>query len=160
MGSVPQHPFFKRVIESLQAYNRQWMMPYITVMYSTGPLFLSVIWKEYLQEDHPSEERVRLLMPDEYSQNPWSFFNISKGNSWHGGDARTIFWMGHHWLLLTACGFVLAGVVGAALWWLWTVHIMRHASWSSRKEASPGRPWKLFRATHRNHEYDLIDRNV
>ena len=47
MGSVPHHPFFTLVIESLITYNRNWKLPYITVMYSTGPLFLSVIWQEY-----------------------------------------------------------------------------------------------------------------
>jgi len=66
MGSAPQHPFFLQVIESLQSYNRNWRVPYITVMYSTGPLFLSVIWKEYTRWGTPEEGRVRILMPDEY----------------------------------------------------------------------------------------------
>ncbi|MCJ1227071.1 hypothetical protein MMC12_003726 [Toensbergia leucococca] len=48
MGATPQHPFFLRVIDSLQSYNKNWQLPYVTVMYSTGPLFLSVIWKEYM----------------------------------------------------------------------------------------------------------------
>jgi mannosyltransferase OCH1-like enzyme len=65
MGSVPQHPFFLRVIESLQLYNRNWRVPYITVMYGTGPLFLSVIWKEYIRWGTTEEGRVRVLMPDE-----------------------------------------------------------------------------------------------
>lgn len=93
MGSVPQHPFFLRVIELLQAYDRSWLLPYITVMYSTGPLFLSVIWKEYML-DKPSESaRVRILMPDEYNKYSWSFFTHHVGNSWHGKDARLIFWV-------------------------------------------------------------------
>lgn len=117
MGSVPQHPFFLRVIELLQQYDRSWLLPYITVMYSTGPLFLSVIWKEYMQ-DGPSEAgRVRILMQDEYNRFSWSFFTHHRGNSWHGKDARFIFWMGQHWILLTFLGFTLAGVVGFCLWW-------------------------------------------
>jgi inositol phosphorylceramide mannosyltransferase catalytic subunit len=91
MGSVPQHPFFLRVIESLPGYNKNWLMPYITVIYSTGPLFSSVIWKEYLSGSRPMEEHVRILMPDEYKGFKWSFFNIVKGSSWHGKDAQTIF---------------------------------------------------------------------
>ncbi|RAL67641.1 hypothetical protein DID88_008390 [Monilinia fructigena] len=91
MGSVPQHPFFLRVIESLQSYNRNWGMPYITVMYSTGPLFLSVLWIEYMRTVTDEAGRVRNLMPDEYSKHSWSFFNVVKGNSWHGKDAQTIF---------------------------------------------------------------------
>jgi mannosyltransferase OCH1-like enzyme len=117
MGSVPQHPFFLRVIELLQQYDRHWLLPYITVMYSTGPLFLSVIWKEYMQ-DHPSEMgRVRILMQDEYNKYSWSFFTHHTGNSWHGKDAHFIFWMGQHWMFLTFCGFLLAAVVGFCLFW-------------------------------------------
>ncbi|EEP78185.1 mannosyl phosphorylinositol ceramide synthase SUR1 [Uncinocarpus reesii 1704] len=92
MGSVPQHPFFRRVIDSLQTYNRHWVLPYITVMYSTGPLFLSVIWKEYMAGRPTGSERVRVMMADEYNKHSWSFFTHHPGSSWHGKDARLIFW--------------------------------------------------------------------
>jgi hypothetical protein len=119
MGSIPQHPFFLRVIELLQSYDRSWLLPYITVMYSTGPLFLSVIWKEYMQEAMGESARVRILMQDEYNKYSWSFFTHHVGNSWHGKDARLIFWMGQHWMFLTLCGFILAGAVGFCLWWVY-----------------------------------------
>lgn len=117
MGSVPQHPFFLHVIELLQSYDRSWLLPYITVMYSTGPLFLSVVWKEYMAANPTEAGRVRILMQDEYNRYSWSFFTHHVGNSWHGKDARLIFWMGQHWMLLTVAGFVLAGTVGLCLWW-------------------------------------------
>jgi len=151
MGSVPQHPFFIRVIESLQAYNRNWAMPYITVMYSTGPLFLSVIWKEYIRELRAEKDRVRIVMPDEYKGHPWSFFNISKGNSWHGKDAQTIFWMGKHWLLLTVSGFLVAGVVGGCLWWGWSM-------WMKLGKSSGGRRrFGLWRRITGKERYELVD---
>ncbi|OAA63492.1 Glycosyltransferase, DXD sugar-binding motif protein [Niveomyces insectorum RCEF 264] len=50
MGSVPQHPFFLRAIDALTEYNRNWLLPYITVMASTGPLFLSLVWRHYNTE--------------------------------------------------------------------------------------------------------------
>ncbi|KAJ5403738.1 hypothetical protein N7509_003609 [Penicillium cosmopolitanum] len=115
MGSVPQHPFFLRVIELLQQYDRDWPLPYITVMYSTGPLFLSVIWKEYIQDPPSEANRIRVLMQDEYKKHPWSFFTHHVGNSWHGNDAQLIFWMGQHWMLLTFCGILLAFAVGCCL---------------------------------------------
>jgi inositol phosphorylceramide mannosyltransferase catalytic subunit len=93
MGAVPQHPFFLQVIESLQSYNRAWVLPYITVMYSTGPLFLSVVWKEYLRSQPSGPRRVRVLMQDEYNRFSWSFFTRHRGNSWHGKDAQLIFWV-------------------------------------------------------------------
>ncbi|KAL8791485.1 MAG: hypothetical protein Q9213_000102 [Squamulea squamosa] len=124
MGSTPQHPFFLTVIESLREYDKNWRLPYITVMYSTGPLFLSVIWKKYMSSgsnigDGAGGGRVRILMMDEYNRYPWSFFSHHQGSSWHGKDARLIFWMGSHWMMLTAMGFLLAGVVGFGLWWVW-----------------------------------------
>ena len=146
MGAVPHHPFFTLVIESLIPYNRNWKLPYITVMYSTGPLFLSVIWQEYKKGrgrnvaelgaqvgnvvgggadvakglgrwDGSESGRVRVLMGDEYNQKPWAFFQWHGGSSWHGKDARLIFWMGRHWMLITATGFLVAGFLGLAMWW-------------------------------------------
>jgi mannosyltransferase OCH1-like enzyme len=151
MGSVPHHPFFLRVIESLSGYNRNWAMPYITVMYSTGPLFLSVIWKEYLDIKRPAAEHVRILMPDEYKGFKWSFFNISKGSSWHGKDAQTIFWMGKHWMLVTVAGFAIAGVVGVCLWSLWSMWVMRGTFGVKGKRG-------LWRRISGKERYELIDR--
>lgn len=136
MGSIPQHPFFLRVIESLQGANRKWVLPYITIMASTGPLFLSVIWKKWMGEHadletqsqnlHDSAStvaewkgRVRVLMPDEYSGHTWSFIEEFKGDSWHGKDAKLIFWMGKNWMLLTAAGTVIVLSIGLALWWVY-----------------------------------------
>ncbi|ATZ48182.1 hypothetical protein BCIN_03g04220 [Botrytis cinerea B05.10] len=153
MGSVPQHPFFLRVIESLQAYNRNWGMPYITVMYSTGPLFLSVLWIEYMRTVTDEAGRVRNLMPDEYNKHAWSFFNIVKGNSWHGKDAQTIFWMGKHWLLLTVAGFAIAGVVGGFLWLAWNM-------WVVRSGKSQRRGMALWRRVSGKDRYELLDRSV
>ncbi|KAI9832516.1 MAG: hypothetical protein M1819_004305 [Sarea resinae] len=116
MGAVPQHPFFLRVIDSLQTHNKNWGLPYVTVMSTTGPLFLSLLWEEYIREGAP--DRVRILMPDEYNKHAWSFFKIVRGSSWHGKDARFIFWAGRHWFFLTVCGFAIAGVVGTTLWWI------------------------------------------
>ncbi|KAG9241071.1 nucleotide-diphospho-sugar transferase [Calycina marina] len=124
MGSVVGHPFFTKTIKSLQHYDRNWLMPYITVMYSTGPLFLSVVWKQYMNTERPPEDHVRILMPKEYKGHDWSFFEISKGSSWHGKDAQTIFWMGKHWLLLTVSGFAIVVMVGFILWWAWSTWVM------------------------------------
>jgi inositol phosphorylceramide mannosyltransferase catalytic subunit len=97
MGSVPKHPFFMKVIDALPRYDRSWLLPYITVMGSTGPLFLSVIWRHYKNEGHDMEdERVRVLFPDEYSKRPWSFFRYHVGNSWHQKDVQVILWVRSH----------------------------------------------------------------
>jgi len=153
MGSVPQHPFFLRVIESLQGYNRNWGIPYITVMYSTGPLFLSVIWKEYIRGIIPASGRVRILMPNEYKGHKWSFFNISRGSSWHNADARAIFWMGRHWMFLTLSGFAIAAFVGGCLWWLWQMWVMRVGKTSGGRKR-----FALWRRSSGKERYELVDR--
>ncbi|KAI9808695.1 MAG: hypothetical protein M1825_003847 [Sarcosagium campestre] len=157
MGAVPQHPFFLRVIDSLQNYDRNWQVPYITVMYSTGPLFLSVIWKEYIQQDPIEENRVRVLMPDEYNKHAWSFFSLRRGSSWHGGDARFIFWMGRHWVLITTLGFVLAGLVGLTVWWIYgRVLLLGTPKGQSKSSRSLG--WSWLRPSHKE-RYELLDRH-
>ena len=98
MGSVPGHPFFLRVIESLPKYDRNWLLPYISVMASTGPLFLSIIWRHWDAEglnvgDGVDGGRIRLIFPEEYNGHPWSFFTHHLGNSWHAGDVKLIFWV-------------------------------------------------------------------
>lgn len=98
MGAVPRHPFFLRVIDSLPKYNRKWVLPYISVMASTGPLFLSIIWRHWSSDglnvgDGRDGARVRVLFPDEYNNHHWSFFTHHKGNSWHGNDVKLIFWV-------------------------------------------------------------------
>jgi mannosyltransferase OCH1-like enzyme len=113
MGAIPRHPFFLKAIDSLPDYNRGWLLPYITVMGSTGPLFLSVIWRHYNGGNPQGLDRVRILFPDEYNNHPWSFFTHHLGNSWHRTDVKLIFWMGQHWVMITVIGFT----VGLALLW-------------------------------------------
>lgn len=107
MGAVPRHPFFLKAIDSLPDYNRKWILPYITVMASTGPLYLSIIWRHYNSVVQQGDNRVRILFPDEYNNHPWSFFTHHLGNSWHRTDVKLIFWMGHHWLMITVIGFIV-----------------------------------------------------
>ena len=94
-----------------------------------------------LSESNPGwKGRVRVLMPDEYNKHPWSFFKTYEGSSWHGKDARFIFWMGRNWLLLTVAGFAIAGAVGVVSWWVYGRVILwgkRRAA--NRRQLSPGR---------------------
>jgi len=116
MGSIPGHPFFLRVIDSLPRYNRNWHFPYITIMSSTGPLFLSLIWRHYNEIDHAPDTRVRILFPEEYMGNSWSFFSHHLGNSWHKWDTKLLFWMAAHWVQLTVIGFIVGFSVIGLLW--------------------------------------------
>ncbi|KAK9382801.1 nucleotide-diphospho-sugar transferase [Kockiozyma suomiensis] len=109
MGSTPHHPFFMRVMLDLKNYDFQWGVPYITVMYATGPLFLSVIWKQFKRWAVYDAEQLWILMPAEPGA---AYFNDLHGSSWHEDDAKWIKYLGLHWLLFTILGFLIASVFG------------------------------------------------
>lgn len=108
MGSVPNHPFFLKAMESLHKYQRNWLVPYITIMISTGPLFLSVIWKQYKRWGIPEAGKVRVLMPQNYKGYQYSFFAIAPGSSWHMSDANFIKSLANHLVLAVIGGFCIA----------------------------------------------------
>jgi mannosyltransferase OCH1-like enzyme len=142
MGATPHHPFFLKVIDALPRYDRSWLLPYITVMGSTGPLFLSVIWRHYnneLPEVPDDSERIRILFPDEYNKNSWSFFSHHLGSSWHRADVRFILWMGSHWVFLTVMGFMLAGVLFFGAWWVYGRVLSKGAP---KRMRGPGGMWR------------------
>jgi len=174
MGSVPRHPFFLRVIDSLPRYNRHWILPYITVMASTGPLFLSVLWRHWDADglnvgNEADGGRIRILFPDEYQNHPWSFFTHHLGNSWHGQDVRLIFWvnfpvytdisnivltipqMAKHWFLVTLLGFAIAGVVFSVAWYVYHRFVL---SPSTRKAGTRLPFWRRFGSNRE--QYELV----
>lgn len=93
MFSAPATPFMSLVINSLETFNHQWLwMNYPTVMFSTGPMYVSAIysmWCRILEravgattatEDNRRHRRVRILPKSLYGKNappeevPDSFF--------------------------------------------------------------------------------------
>lgn len=111
MGSVPNHPFFDKAISMLQKYQRNWLIPYITIMFSTGPLYLSVVWKQYIRWGNPPSGIVRILMPEDYKLSPDAFFTISKGSSWHKDDAAFLLLMSRHIPISIVCCVLLAVLI-------------------------------------------------
>lgn len=111
MGSVPRHPFFIKAMDSLKNYKRNWLVPYITIMYSTGPLFLSVIWKQYKRWGVPEAGKVRILLPEDYKTHTYSFFTIAQGSSWHMDDAKFVKSLANHIGLAVFVGFLIAALV-------------------------------------------------
>ncbi|CAI4818770.1 ACH_G0055500.mRNA.1.CDS.1 [Saccharomyces cerevisiae] len=106
MGSVPRHPFFLKALKSLKHYDKYWFIPYMTIMGSTGPLFLSVIWKQYKRWGIPKNGTVRILQPAYYKMHSYSFFSITKGSSWHLDDAKLMKALENHILFCVVTGFI------------------------------------------------------
>lgn len=100
MGSVPRHPFFLKVLDNLQKYNRNYLLPYATIMYSSGPLMLSVLLKQYNRWGKPpAGGEVRLLAPPDHKMHMTFFFSQARGSSWHEWDAKLILFIGDHCIL-------------------------------------------------------------
>jgi len=119
MGAVPRHPFYKLVIENIKKYDRNWGSGYVTVMYSTGPLFFNALWMEYLStigESTSAMDRVKVLVREGEEGDSYGFFKNVQGGSWHGRDVEVVFWMGRHWVLVTLLGFVVGFGVTGGIW--------------------------------------------
>lgn len=161
MGAVPQHPFFVEVIDSLQRYKKDWVSPYVTTMATTGPLFLSLVWRHYNKVERYDEERVRILFPDSYMSHSWSFFTHHLGNSWHQSDAQLLFWMSKNWAQLTVLGFVVGGIVITMLWFVYNRLINSPKSQDGtvprRRSFLNFKPLWMFKG-RRDSDYELVSR--
>lgn len=81
--------FFRQLIEALPDKNRWFGLPYLTVLFSTGPMFLSLAYTNYSQ----ANEEVLALSPTLYSKTDARFFRHFEGSSWHSNDAKSIKWL-------------------------------------------------------------------
>ena len=91
------HPLMEQTIHNLAKFDYNWIINYPTVMFSTGPMFLSIQYAIY-SASHPSTATgdVRVLPKSLYGKNarefeaPHSFFTHFYGSSWHADDAAFI----------------------------------------------------------------------
>jgi len=97
MFAEPRHPFLQQTIHNLVTFDHSWVLNYPTVMFSTGPMFLSAQYGLY-NSVHMNE--VRIMPKSLYGKNakpedvPDSFFTHYYGSSWHADDAGFITFLG------------------------------------------------------------------
>jgi mannosyltransferase OCH1-like enzyme len=117
LAAAPQHPFVGRLIRALPAWNVWWLSKYPTVMFSTGPMFVT------LQASLFTRRRALWVLPDElygkYVPGRAAVFRHLFGSSWHGEDAKSLIWLVRHPALI-ACVVGMLAVAGA--WVLWRKH--------------------------------------
>ncbi|GAA6032021.1 hypothetical protein JCM8097_003391 [Rhodosporidiobolus ruineniae] len=113
------HPFMDLVIHNLITFDHTYGTNYPTVMFSTGPMFLSAqygLWPKDVPED--MERQVRVLPRRWYGKNAPptqmedSFFDHYYGSSWHAEDAGFITFLGKFGMALMYAGLLIV-VVGA-----------------------------------------------
>lgn len=115
MMSAPEHPFMLRLVNQLQLWARSFGSKYPTVMFSTGPMFVTA--QHALYRDRAGV----WVLPDnfygKYSNETEAYLKHYSGSSWHGGDAKLVFWLYSHLTLLLWVG---GGLLLVALRWLVT----------------------------------------
>ena len=126
MFSEKGHPFMAQTIHNLVTFDHNWILNYPTVMFSTGPMFLSAQYGIYIASHPTSLEtlgQVRILPKSLYGKNakpfeaPHSFFSHFYGSSWHADDAAFIGFLGT-WgkgLLVIGAIILLLGMIRLAL---------------------------------------------
>ncbi|BEJ10863.1 hypothetical protein CspHIS471_0102850 [Cutaneotrichosporon sp. HIS471] len=119
--------FMDDTVHGLAAFNHYYVMHYPTVMFSTGPMFLSAQLGMY-SSAHPVTptnpvRQVRVLPRSLYGKNapqaevPHSFFSHFYGSSWHANDAGFITWLGKWGKGLMYVGSVVLVVMVLRLIW-------------------------------------------
>lgn len=111
------HPFMAQTIHNLVTFNHNWVLNYPTVMFSTGPMFVSAQYGLYTAshpntDEYPGSE-IRILPKSLYGKNakageaPHSFFSHFYGSSWHADDAAFIGFLGKWGKILMWVGLAI-----------------------------------------------------
>ena len=81
------HPFLLHLIERLPRYNQWYINYYLTVMYSTGPMFLTINYIEYMHTMMPLSPDYAIYVLNETlygaTNHTESLFYHVEGSSWH-----------------------------------------------------------------------------
>ncbi|CAD6888607.1 unnamed protein product [Tilletia laevis] len=118
------HPFMDLVIHNLVAFNHQYLTNYPTVMFSTGPMFLSASYGMFVSKHGSAKQStreqpeagfagLRILPKSLYGKNakpgeaPDAFFRHLYGSSWHSNDAGFLIFLRDHGTLLMIIGFYI-----------------------------------------------------
>ncbi|KAF5388312.1 hypothetical protein D9615_000503 [Tricholomella constricta] len=101
MFAEKRHPLLEQTIHNLVTFDHSWILNYPTVMFSTGPMFLSAQYGLYTSSHATtSVHDIRILPKSLYGKNakdgeaPNSFFTHFYGSSWHADDAAFIGFLG------------------------------------------------------------------
>lgn len=119
--SAKGHPFMDQLIHNLVTFNHQYLTNYPTVMFSTGPMFVSASYGLYVDVHGPAFpstpkqpeagfKGIRVLPKSLYGKNvkpadaPDAFFSHFYGSSWHANDAGFLIFLRKHGRLLIFIG--------------------------------------------------------
>lgn len=126
MTSTVGHPFMEQVIRALITFDINYILNYPTVMFTTGPMFMSAQYGFYTASHPPTPENpsgdVRILPKSLYGKNakpgeaPHSFFEHYYGSSWHSDDAWLWTFLGVWGMRLMYVSCIAAAIVGLKMY--------------------------------------------
>ncbi|EFN54978.1 hypothetical protein CHLNCDRAFT_10358, partial [Chlorella variabilis] len=102
MAAVPGDAYLAHALPRLARWNRWMGIKYIQVMFSTGPMFLTVQYSLF-----PGRGDVAIIPKPTYGKYDFTgdaYFYHLHGSSWHADDAQLIFWLDRHKLVLVLLG--------------------------------------------------------
>jgi hypothetical protein len=125
MASAKGHPFMDHLIHNLVTFNHRYLTHYPTVMFSTGPMFVSASFGLYSDAHgsavpstplNPSAgfTGIRVLPKILYGKNakpseaPDAFFRHFYGSSWHANDAGFLIFLREYGRIIIFVGFCIA----------------------------------------------------
>ncbi|KAK9818085.1 hypothetical protein WJX72_006886 [[Myrmecia] bisecta] len=110
---APKDPFLKQLTESLPRWNLNLISKYPTVMFSTGPMFVTGLASWY------ARKRDLFVLPfsmyGKYVKAANPLFVHLHGSSWHGNDAQSVRWFLKHPLLLGVALLMTLSTLGGVL---------------------------------------------
>jgi mannosyltransferase OCH1-like enzyme len=127
MAAVPGDAYLGRALGQLGRWNRWLVVKYVQVMFSTGPMFLTV---QYALSPRRVRDGVAAISRPVYGKYDFSgepaLYHLH-GSSWHADDAAFVFWLDRNRGMLGVLALVAAAAAAAA--------------WSARRQwGGPGRP--------------------
>ncbi|KAG9015505.1 hypothetical protein FRB94_000110 [Tulasnella sp. JGI-2019a] len=126
MFSAKGHPFMEQVIHGLITFDINYILNYPTVMFSTGPMFMSAQFGIYMASHPPTAQNpngdVRILPKALYGKNakpgeaPHAFFEHYYASSWHSDDAWLWTFLGLWGMRLMYVTVIFAVIAGGRMY--------------------------------------------
>lgn len=106
-----RHPFYKQVTDAAPKWDKMYGTKYPTVMFSTGPMFLT-----YQAMLYPNRSQIWVLprsLYGKWTHSAAAYFAHYHASMWHSSDAAAVLFLWHMRYLI----LLVAGLAGAYVWY-------------------------------------------
>lgn len=121
----PQHPFLRQAIARIPSRDIPWPLPYVENMLTTGCMFITNAWMEYMRQNEALEWQDKVfILADEHGnlegqmlrgEITTPLFKHGGASSWHSWDAELIVFIGAYGKKFLIAAAVLVPVLVIAI---------------------------------------------